>query len=327
MSDTCAIVVNLHDGSRQPIRPSVHPLLTLRDGALRTRAWRLLEGDAVRFDNVPVLGNLGDQYTVFVSARRHRDAGFFPIHITAGGTHEVNLMLLHRDAVPRFREARWDILADSAPDLFRLLTAENSALARQQYEELLEHFPSCLACLLNITTAIGRLPLPDNERLLPLFRRIDLRRVEDARIATGVHQDRFFAYAEKTLKEIVGSHAGRGDTAGIFEPADASLHPGADVSWKEARFGEANLQFTFHSSDTCTIDGKECIKVEMDMDYYRDGGSHFFLEVVPNTLSPLFGVPHRTDPAQVYALRWMAARNAAEPETFDPPYTLEPALA
>lgn len=321
MSGTCTILVNLYDGSRQLIRPSQEPLLTLRDGAQRTRFSKFLNGNTIRIEELPVHGNLDDRYTVFASARRHQDAGFFPIPVADGTEHTVNLMLVHRDAAPRFRSVRWDGLPAAAPELYRLLTAEDAALARQQYEQLMEYSPSCLACLLNITTAIEALPMPAGERLLPLFRRIDLRRIEDANLATGVRQDRFFAYAGKALVDIIQSHTGNGEA--LFDTADASLHPGADKSWKEVRFGEANLQFTIHSRDTRTVDGMECVKVEVDMDYYRDLGAHFFLEVVPNSVSGVFGAPRRTDPAQVYALRWMAARNAKRPEDFNPPYTLE----
>ncbi len=321
MAGTCTIIVNLYDGSRQPIRPSQEPLLSLRDGAQRTRFSKFLKGNTIRIGEVPVHGNLDDRYTVLASARRHQDAGFFPVPVADGAEHTVNLMLVQRDAAPRFRRVRWDGLPAAAPELYRLLTAEDAALARQEYEQLMEYSPSCLACLLNITTAIETLPLPAGERLLPLFRRIDLRRIEDATLATGVRQDRFFAYAGKALVDIIQSHTGNGEK--LFDTADASLHPGADASWKEVRFGEANLQFTIHSGDTRTVDGMECVKVEVDMDYYRDLGAHFFLEVVPNSISGVFGAPRRTDPAQVYALRWMAARNAKKPEDFNPPYTLE----
>ncbi len=321
LSGSCTIVVNLYDGSRQPIRPSEEPLLTLRDGAQRTRLSKFLKSNTIRIGEVPVHGNLDDRYTVLASARRHQDAGFFPVPVAEGGEHAVDLMLVHREAAPRFRDVRWDGLPSAAPELYRLLTAGDAALARQQYEQLMEYSPSCLACLLNITTAIETLPLPAGERLLPLFRRIDLRRIEDASLATGVRQDRFFAYAGKALIDIIQGHMGNGKR--LFATADASLHPGADQSWKEVRFGEANLQFTVHSADTSSFDGMECVKVEVDMDYYRDLGAHFFLEVVPNSVSGLFGAPQRTDPAKVYALRWMAARNAEKPEEFNPPYTLE----
>jgi hypothetical protein len=58
------------------------------------------------------------------------------------------------------------------------------------------------------------------------------------------------------------------------------------------------------------------VKVEPDIDYYKDLGAHALLEVVPNKLSG--GL---TDPRQVYVLRWIAGRRAGVPE-FDPLYTI-----
>lgn len=37
-----------------------------------------------------------------------------------------------------------------------------------------------------------------------------------------------------------------------------------------------------NQNDTKTIDGVECIKVEPDIDYYKDIGAHTLLEVIPN---------------------------------------------
>jgi len=103
------------------------------------------------------------------------------------------------------------------------------------------------------------------------------------------------------------------------------LHGGdSDASYKEKRFGEANLQFTFHSETDPT--GQGLIKVEMDIDYYRDAAAHIAVEVIPNgfeQLVKLFG-PGLTNPAVVYALRWMAGKHAGEQQEFDPLYTLQP---
>ena len=79
---------------------------------------------------------------------------------------------------------------------------------------------------------------------------------------------------------------------------------------------EANVQFTFHENTVKTIAGIRCIRVEPDIDYYRDPAAHALLEVIPNTLS--HGL---TDPQVVYVLRWIAGRHAGVQE-FDPGYVL-----
>ena len=81
---------------------------------------------------------------------------------------------------------------------------------------------------------------------------------------------------------------------------------------------EANVQLTLHENDKKSIDGVDCVKVEADMDYYKDTGAHLILEVLVNQ----FG--GQTDPRVVYVLRWTAGRRAGRPE-FNPPFTIQAA--
>ena len=64
------------------------------------------------------------------------------------------------------------------------------------------------------------------------------------------------------------------------------------------------------------VDGVNCIKVEPDIDYFKDAGAHTLLEVLPNSIGG--GL---SNPRQVYVLRWIAGRHAGVPE-FDPPYVI-----
>ena len=66
------------------------------------------------------------------------------------------------------------------------------------------------------------------------------------------------------------------------------------------------------------IDRVNCVKIEPDIDYFRDPAAHLLLEVAVNAFGSL------TDPRTVYALRWMAGQRAGIPE-FDPLYTIEKA--
>lgn len=109
---------------------------------------------------------------------------------------------------------------------------------------------------------------------------------------------------------------------GTFAPEVGAgfFHPGATSSYKQVEFGEANVQLTFHEDDTATIDGRKCVCVEPDIDYYKDLAAHALLEVLSNRLTG--GL---TDPRTVYVLRWIAGRHAGVPP-FNPIYTIEPAL-
>jgi hypothetical protein len=124
-------------------------------------------------------------------------------------------------------------------------------------------------------------------------------------------QDRFYAWADPAIiKQLDAAKA-----QGKFADAPFGLHPGATRSYKQVEFGEANLQLTFHEGDTQVVNGLECIKIEPDIDYFRDVAAHLLLEVVVNAFGSL------TDPRVVYALRWIASQRAGIPE-FDPLYTV-----
>jgi len=171
----------------------------------------------------------------------------------------------------------------------------------------MKRFPGSLAAIFNITTATRDVQLPVGTAL-SYFKEL----IWNEKILV---QDRFFAYVDAALVQQVGQAAAEGR----FQPQwglDIN-HPGATSSYKQKQFGEANLQFSFHENDKRSIDGLECVKVEMDMDYYKDFLAHLLLEVLPNKVSK-----GKTDPRQIYVLRWIAGRRAGIPE-FDPPYTLE----
>jgi hypothetical protein len=128
-------------------------------------------------------------------------------------------------------------------------------------------------------------------------------------------RDRFFAFADRELVEQIK----RAREEGTWANAPAFSHPGATSAFKQVQFGEANLQLAFHErpEDTRVIDGVTCVKVEADMDYFKDVLAHFLLEVIPNAITK-----NKTDPKIVYLLRWIAGRHAGMAE-FDPPYTIE----
>jgi hypothetical protein len=87
----------------------------------------------------------------------------------------------------------------------------------------------------------------------------------------------------------------------------------ASRSYKQLQFGEANVQITFHEN----IPGPEgLVKVETDIDYYKNAVAHAILEVIPNHFTK-----GKTNPVMAYALRWTAAKEQNLPE-FDPLFTI-----
>ena len=66
----------------------------------------------------------------------------------------------------------------------------------------------------------------------------------------------------------------------------------------------------------------KCVKIEPDIDYYKDVAAHGLMEVIPNWIGKEVGKTGPTDPRVVYALRWMATRREGLPG-FNLLYTVE----
>ncbi len=286
--------------------PGIDVLYTVRDGNQKT-VFRDFRRTPLVLTGLPFHNNLGDFYAVIAFADDHVQAGFYPVKVTPSVVQQVDLMLLKKDAAPHFGGATWETVQAKRPVLGKLLAAGTGSetAARDRYRDLIENKPEPLACLLNIATALAQINLRTGSPLDYLRQLI---------WDETMKRDRFFAYGEPALLEQVREAA----QLGLFEPEPGSgiFHPGATASFKQVQFGEANVQITFHEEDRRTIDGRDCMKVELDVDYFKDLGAHALLEVIHNTVSGSL-----TDPKQVYLLRWMAGRRAGVPE-FDPLYTI-----
>ena len=298
------IGVKVFNGRRQPFPPTTEILFTLTNGGQK-QIFRDFRPSPLVF-LAPFYGNFGDNFTVLAWAKGYEQAGFTPVKAAPNLPQQVNLMLLGKDETFNFNGASWADIQAKRPRIARILGAGATKTAAQgRYGELIEDHPAILACMLNILTAMEQIHLPSG---LPLdyFQQL----IWD----DSMKQDRFFGYASPELLDQVRIATQQGAFAP--EAGTAIFHPGATSSYKQVQFGEANVQLTFHEEDRQTINGVECIKVEPDIDYYKDLGAHALLEVIPNSISK--GL---TDPRQVYVLRWMAGQRAGVPE-FDPLYSI-----
>lgn len=295
------IMVNLFDGTRRPMafESGGQALLTIRDGNQRTLHRDFHTEPSVLFQHLPVFQNFGDNYAVLAAVDGFDQAGFVPVHVAANVLRTVDLMLIRRDAGYDFSEARWDRIDAGWVKLMAAGAAADAAQTR--YTDLMEQRPNSLACLLNLFTAMSQIHLPQGS---PLDYLREL--IWDRTMA----QDRFFAWADPSLVDQVRRAALDGEFAPEHDPG--LFHPGATSSFKQVRFGEANVQLTFHENTL----HNGWIQVEPDIDYFKDPAAHALLEVLANGLTGSL-----TDPRVVYVLRWIAGRHAGVAE-FDPPYRL-----
>ena len=301
-SDKAIIVLNVFDGTRNPLPAGTDLLVRISDGAQHQLVDKFFSRSSIQFQ-VPFSDNFADNYTVLVTADDYRDAGFFPVKISPALAASVDLMLVPKKA--RYSFPTWDDLKARYSRFAAFLCCAGSDDGKSNYERLAKEKPAGLASLLNLTAAMSAIHLPVGTPL-DYFKRIEW--------ADSLAQDRFFGFADEKLVEQVKTAAAQGTF--VREPAPGMFHGDATSSFKQVQFGEANVQLTFHEGTVEKIGGVRCIRVEPDIDYYKDLGAHTLLEVIPNTLS--HGL---TDPQVVYVLRWIAGRHAGVPE-FDPSYTL-----
>lgn len=306
-------MLNVFDGTRQLYSDKPKLLITVRDGNQTTQHRDFHDESSIFFTELPLFNNFGDNYTFLASADGYKDTGFFAVKLAPNVDQIVDLMLIPQSNELNFANATWKALGESRPGLQALLAngASNDDAANR-YGNIMEDAEGMiLACLLNLTTALQQIHLPQMTAL-DYIKRI----IWDRDGAFAMAQDRFFAWADPQL--IAQLEQAKRQNPPEFADAPFALHPGATRSYKQVEFGEANVQLTFHENDRLQINGVNCVMVEPDIDYFENPLNHLFLEVIVNAFGSL------TDPRVVYALRWIAGRRAGIPE-FDPLYTIRKA--
>ena len=245
----------------------------------------------------------GDNYTVLVSVAGFRDAGDF---VSADPKLHRIMKLLVIPSDEKLSFSAWALLKQNHPDIARFLgLGTDAAGAQARYAELQRDKPKSLACFMNLISAMADIDL-DGKTPLDYLKGI----IWDSTFA----QDRFFGYADPAIVPAVRAAAAEGHFA--EEPNPGILHPGATCSYKQTDFDYSNVQLTFHENDKLVIGGLECIKIEPDMDVYKDLLNHGLLELLPNLVQDAL-----TNPIDILSLRWLdTADDTVAP--FDPGYTV-----
>ena len=303
--NTGIVTINVFDGKRQAIPQGTQILLTVFDGAQNQLFRNYVDGPSVTLE-LPFHNNLADNYSIIAFANGYEQAGFQPVAISPNAPGQLDLMLLPNKGAFHFAGAQWTDIVTKKPLVTQIFAASVTGSAAAAYGALIEDHPDHLACLLNISTAMQQISLPQNSPL-DYFKTFDV---------PALAPDRIFGYADAALVDQVRLAAQQGEFD--TQPAiDLALHGDATSSFKQNQFGEANVQLTFHEKNRKTIDGVDCVYVEPDIDYFKDPAGHLLLEVIPNALTG-----NLSNPRVVYVLRWIAGRHAGVPN-FDPLYTIE----
>ena len=310
MANNPRLRLHLVDGARRPLAPSFKYLVRLVNGHQREVHGEFYSGPPPVFELETFHDNFGDQYTVIVSARKHHDAAFAPVKVARERVEELHLMLLPKRSRYDFSRAFWSILRETDGRLTGILRGEASEQAAEaRYDELLdggESMQNAAATLHNIATALSQVALPAGDGPLDYYRELIWEPTP--------RPDRFFAFVDPALLAQLDLSAAFANAFG-----HTVTHPGSTRSLKQTKYGEANVQLTFYENDRKEIGGRTCIRVEADIDYFKDPLAHFFLELIPNAVTR-----GKTNPKIAYLLRWIAGQRAGGPE-FAPPYAIVPA--
>jgi hypothetical protein len=302
------LFVNIFDGTRQPIGADTEVSITLTDGNQNVPPGadhRAVQGPTHPFD-VDYFDNFGDEYRVFVNASGYRDSGC-RVTVSRDTPKTAEVMLLAAKGSFKFTGAAWSTLQNEQPQLLELLKhGVTDAEAEERYNKRMHDEPAVLAAFFNIAMSLNQIRWPTGTPL-DYFKEL---------VWDEMKQDRFFAYADRALIEGAKESAKRGELSEEAKTFMKLFHHGSTLSYKQTQFSEADVQITFHEEDARKIDDVDCVKVEPDIDYYKDILAHGFGEVLRNMLTR--GL---TDPEKVYLLKWTATQEAGLPE-FDPPYVI-----
>ena len=307
-----AVKIQLFDGTRQPFSDDVDIFVTATDGNLKVqRRIGPVRASIINITELPLFDNAGDNYIFGVSANGYKNSGVIGVAPTRDSPRIINVMLIPDRNSLNFADSTWTALDQSRPELKKLLAqgAATPAAAADRYSRILEgNGGFVLACLLNITTAMQQIHLPQGTPF-DYLKEI----IFDSPNEFPMKQDRFYAWADLALKKQLEQAEQQNPPQ--FADAPFILHPGATSSFKQITFDEANVQLTFHENNKRNIGGVDCVILEPDIDYFENALNHLILEVLLNEFHGL------TDPRQVFVLRWIAGQRAGIAE-FNPLYTI-----
>lgn len=300
---TAPVTLTLYSNAQTPFTQTLDMLVRIANDKDVARAF--WSKTPILEVNLPFHDGPGDAYRIIVHVNGYENAGAF-VHADPKVHRSLPMLMIPKPAKVNF--PAWADLKVSHPATASLIAADvTDAEAEARYTALGTGNPLALACLMNLSSAMQDIGLGAGKTPLDFIRQIIW--------GDTLAQDRFFAYADPAILPLMEAAA----TEGEFDrqsAADLHLHPGATRSYKQNQFDYANLQLTFHENDKATIGDVDCIKIEPDMDLYKEQVAHTLAELLPNLIAN-----GKTNPTAILALRWLDAVQSNEP-LFDPGYLL-----
>jgi len=169
---TGSILVNLVDGTRQPLPANVQWSARIFDGRAPSE-WQESDvngtGSAELIKGLTYFDNLFDNYTVIVSAKGYQGAAWKPVNISPAKPAALELMLVPEGAHLNFGGASWQALNSVRPRFGQIISA-GIPDAGARYSNLMEQSGGLvLACLLNLLTAMSRITLASGKSPLDYY--------------------------------------------------------------------------------------------------------------------------------------------------------------
>ena len=279
-------MINVFNGERQLFAEGTEFLVTISD-LKRGRRFRGTRPGPSLAVNLPFHDDGTDQVNVVVFREGIGQTALGPVPLKSNAWVTADLMLLPDAGELNFASATWRAL----PEPLRAFFHEED-----NYNQLLELKEERLATLLNVVTAAQLIDFAGRSAF-SYFREL---------VWGQLMPDRFQGWVDPALITLLEN--------GPFKPSPAGLHAGATRTFKQLQFPFGNIQFSLHENDRHPTH-PELVLVEFDMDLYQDLLLHGLLEVLPNHLTG-----GKTDPRDVYQLRWMAGKQQAQ--NFAPPYVI-----
>jgi hypothetical protein len=335
MPDNANIILNVYDGKRQLLDKAVRWSAQAIDGRGGDERKTLLFPDlrgGSQLLNVPFFDNFGDNYSIVVTANGFQTDAWRPVTVSGSGPVTVDILLLPNNGEFNFAGATWDQLGHLRPNVAKMIRAcyPDPAAAAAMYSNACKSNPLSVACFLNLVTAMADMQLPSGKNPMDYYWNAGWPQGDPAtadwnqQFDSVMKQDRMFCYVDQAILPDVQQANRLGAFSKEFDPGIWG-HTGATESYKQVQFDVANVQLTFHGRDTAAFQDEShnlvrCVKIEPDIDYYKDLGAHGLQEVIPNAIT--HGL---TDPKVVYTLRWMATKRESHLPEFNPLYTVEAA--